>query len=78
MHYLTFDLDFEVKVIQNVAQYHLHHVTYAPAKFEVSTSNSVGGDAFTRNMRDGQTNKQKYDRQPWYKINICLGAQRNW
>ena len=27
------------------AQYPLHHVTYAPAKFEVAKSNSLGGDA---------------------------------
>ena len=25
---MTFDLDLGVKVTQNVAQYHLHHVTY--------------------------------------------------
>ena len=37
-----FDLDM------NVAQYPLHHVTYSPAKFEVATSNGLGGDAFTR------------------------------
>ena len=42
-----FDLDLGVKVTQNVAQYPLHHVTYAPAKFEVATSNSLG-DPFTR------------------------------
>ena len=65
-----FDLDFEVKVKQNVSQYPLHHVTYAPAKFEVATSNtsnSLGGDAFTRNLSpvtDGGTNAQKYDRPP--------------
>ena len=41
------DLDLGVKVTQNVAQYPLHHVTYAPAKFEVATSNSLG-DPFTR------------------------------
>ena len=40
--YLTFD-----KVIRN-AQYTLHHLTYTPAKFEVATSNSLGGDVFTR------------------------------
>ena len=44
----VFDLDFGVKVTQNVAQYPLHHVTYVAAKFEVATSNSLGGDAFTR------------------------------
>ena len=40
--------DLEVKVTQNVAQYHLHYVTYAPAKFEVAMTNSLRGDAFTR------------------------------
>ena len=34
-------LDVGVKVTQNVAQCPLHHVTYAPAKFEVATSNSL-------------------------------------
>ena len=33
-----FDLDPKVKVAQNVAQYSQHHVTYAPAKFDVATS----------------------------------------
>ena len=36
---MTFDLDLEVKVTQNVAQYHLHYVTYLGTKFEVATSN---------------------------------------
>ena len=31
-----------------VAQYPLHHVTYAATKFEVATSNHLGGDTFTR------------------------------
>ena len=30
-----------------VANYPLHHVTYAAAKFEVATSYGLGGDAFT-------------------------------
>ena len=30
----------------------LHHVTYAPAKFEVAKSNGLGKDAFTRNVTD--------------------------
>ena len=34
-----FDLYIGVKVTQNVAQYPLHQVTYAPAKFEVAMSN---------------------------------------
>ena len=36
------------KVTQNVAQYPPHHVTYAPANFEVAMSNGSGGDASTR------------------------------
>ena len=46
--FFIFDLDLRVKVTQNIAQYLLHHVTYAPAKFEVAMSNSLGGDKFTR------------------------------
>ena len=42
-HYLTFD--FGVKVARNIIQYPLHHVTYAPAKHELPTSNRLGGDA---------------------------------
>ena len=44
IQYLTFDLD----VTQNVAQYPLHHVTCSATKFEVATSNGLGGDTFTR------------------------------
>ena len=42
-----FDLDLGVKATQDVAQYPLHHVTYSDTKFEVTASNSLGGDAFT-------------------------------
>ena len=35
---------FELKVTQNIAQYSLHHVIYAPAKLEVATSNGLGKD----------------------------------
>ena len=35
---------------RNVAQYPLHHMTYAPAKFEAAMSNGLGGNAFTRNI----------------------------
>ena len=55
IQYLTFDLDLGVKVTQNVAQYPLHHVTYSTTKFEVATSNGLGGDTFTRNVMDGWT-----------------------
>ena len=40
-----FDLD---KVTQNVAQYHLHRMTYAAANFEFALFNGLGGDVFTR------------------------------
>ena len=57
IHYLSFKLDLWV------AQYPLHHVTYSGTKFEVATSNSLQGDAFTRkNINDllpwGQGHKQ--------------------
>ena len=43
-------------VTRNVAQYPLHHVTYAATKFEVALSNSLGGDTFIRNVKeDGPT-----------------------
>ena len=44
----TYNLYLGVKVTQNIAQYLLHNVTYAPVKFEVAMSNGLGGDAFRR------------------------------
>ena len=44
-----FDLDLQVKVTLNVAYCPLHHLTYAPTEFEVTTSKALGGEAFTRN-----------------------------
>ena len=43
-----YDLDLVVKVTQNVVQCPPNHMTYAPAKFKVATSNSLGEDGFTR------------------------------
>ena len=43
-----YDLDLGVKVTQIVAQYHPHHVTYAPENFENAISKGSGEDAFTR------------------------------
>ena len=40
--------DLGVKVTQNVAQYPLHYVTYSATKFEVATSNRLGGGTITR------------------------------
>ena len=57
-HYSTFDLDLGVKVTRNVTQYPLHHVIYAPTKFQVATSNGFGEDTITRNVTDGRTDGQ--------------------
>ena len=46
-----FNLDLQVKVTLNVAQCPLHHVTYAPTEFEVTTSKALGGEAFTRKLK---------------------------
>ena len=73
IHYLTFDLDLGVKVTRNVTQYPLHHVIYAPTKFEVATSNGLGEDTITRNVTDGRTDRQTHGRTTdrlWYEINI--------
>ena len=43
-----FDLDLGVKVTRNVAQCPLHHGTYAPTVFKVTTSKGLGGESFTR------------------------------
>ena len=43
-----YDLDLVVKVTQNVVQCPHNHMPFAPAKFEVATSNSLGEDVFTR------------------------------
>ena len=46
----VFDLDLGVKVTHDVAQYPLHHVTYAYAKFEVATSNGLGGECIYKEI----------------------------
>ena len=76
-----FDLDLGVKVTRNVTQYPLHHVIYAPTKFQVATSNGLGEDTITRNVTDGRTDRQTHGRTDgqtdgrttdrlWYEINI--------
>ena len=37
-----------IKVTQNIDKYPLHYVTYAAAKFEIATFNSLGGGTFIR------------------------------
>ena len=46
-----FDLDLPVKVTLNVAQCPMHHVTYAPTKFEVTTSKALGGEALYKKIQ---------------------------
>ena len=76
IHYLTFDLDLEVKVTRNVTQYPLHHAIYASTKFEVATTNGLGEDTVARNGTDGRTDGQIDIRTDgrtdilWYEINI--------
>ena len=76
-----FDLDLGVKVTRNVTKYPLHHVIYAPTKFQVATSNGLGEDTITRNVTDGRTDRQTHGRTDgrtdgrttdrlWYEINI--------
>ena len=64
---MTFDLDLGLMVTQNVAQYPLHHVTFAATKFEVAKANSLGGDIITRNRMHIRTHTQTGG---WYEINI--------
>ena len=43
--------DLVVKVPRNIAEYHLHHMTYAPTKFEAAISNGLE-DAIKRKPMD--------------------------
>ena len=56
LHYITFYLG--VNVTQNVAQYPLHHVTYSTTKFEVTTSECLGGETLTDARTDGRTDDE--------------------
>ena len=51
--------DIWVKVIQNFAQFPLHHVAYPGTKFEVATSNGLGN--LTARCTDGRTDRQTRD-----------------
>ena len=44
--YPLFIFDHDLGITQNIAQYPLHHVIYAHAKFEIAMSNGLGGDEF--------------------------------
>ena len=45
---ISYDLIVGIKVTLDITQHPLQHVTYAPAKFEVATSNGLGADKFER------------------------------
>ena len=57
LHENTF-YDLVVKVTRNIAQFTLHHMTYAATKFEVATSNGLG-DTFTKNVTDAPTDDRR-------------------
>ena len=72
-----FDLDHVVKVTRYSAQYLLHYVIYASAKFKVATSNDLREDTITRSVTNGRTDGRtdaEIDRPTtdrlWYEINI--------
>ena len=44
-------------------------MTYSATKFEIATSNGLGGDTFTRNLMIGHIDGRTTDRL-WYEINI--------
>ena len=47
---------------------------YSSTKFEVASSNGLGGDTFTRNVMDGRTARRTDGRRTDFdtKINTCL------
>ena len=51
IQYLTFDLDLGVEVTRKVAKYPLHYVIYLATKFEIHTSNGLGGRSHGRTDR---------------------------
>ena len=51
---------------QNIAQYPLHHVIYASAKFEVAAAKGLREDTITRNVMDRLTDRPT----DWYEISI--------
>ena len=45
--YPLFIFDLDLRVPQSITQYPLHHMTYAPGKFEVAMSNDLGENKFS-------------------------------
>ena len=63
IHDLTFDVDPDgkIKVTQNVAQFPLHYVIYAPAKFAGATFNSLG-ESIYKTLVEGRTDRWTEER----------------
>ena len=74
---MTFDLDFVVKVTRNVAKFHLHHVTYAHARFEIATCEGFVGDAFTRIVTENHSHARTYIRMDGQTDDGRPGLVRN-
>ena len=77
-------LDLWDKVKRNAVQFPLHHVTYSALKFEVATSNSLGGNTFTRNVTNRQTDERRTDfgtilMYPFFSLggDITMDQQQN-
>ena len=49
-HLPAFYVDLDLGVTQNITQYPLRHMTYAPGKFEVAMSYDLGGDNFFKKI----------------------------
>ena len=45
-----FMFDLDLGVTQNITQYPLRHMEYAPGKFEVAMSNDLGEDKFLKKI----------------------------
>ena len=61
---------------EKVAQYPLHHVTYAATKFEVARSHGLGGDTFTRNVTGTQTHVRTDGRRADFGTKLILKKKR--
>ena len=58
---MIFDPVVWAKITQEGAKYPLHYMTYAATKFKVATSNGLGGETFTRKVKDGCTDGRSYE-----------------
>ena len=54
----------------------LHDVTYAATKFESAMPNGLGGDTFTRNVTDGQTDRRTDDGATFVRNQYTLFSKK--